>query len=259
MKFRSVLKGLLLSSAVASLTLFVGCGPTYPNCDTDEHCEEYGEYCVDKQCRQCRADEHCNADDACKVCGAGYTCVTRSGCCHSDLDCARGVCRKAAGDETGDCYGNCKDDSHCPAGQKCAGNMCVPKDECTPGGGECGAGFECVDGRCVEMCRPDPVYFDYNESRIRTDQKPSLERAAECIRKRAQSVTVQGHCDERGTDEYNLALGQRRAARVKRYLERLGIAKGTLGTLSYGEERPVCSESYESCWWRNRRAEYSFK
>lgn len=258
MKIRSVLQGLLLVGVMAAMPLGLGCGPTYPECDDDENCADHNEYCVDNLCRECREDGHCNASDSCKVCGAGYTCVTRAGCCHSDLDCPNGVCRKSPGAEAGQCFGNCKDDSQCPTGQKCEGNMCVPAAECT-GPGQCGPDADCIDGRCVDKCKAEPVYFDFDESRIRLDAKPILERGADCIKKRAQAVTIEGHCDERGTDEYNLALGSRRANAAKKYLVGLGLGKDSLSTISYGEERPVCGGHGEDCWWRNRRAEFSFR
>ena len=253
-----VLKGLLVIGVMLGLAVGLGCGPTYPECDDDEHCADHNEFCVDSLCRECRQDGHCNASDSCKVCGAGYRCVKRPGCCHSDLDCPSGVCRMATGAGTGDCYGNCKSDAQCPAGQKCAGNMCVPGPECT-GPGQCGADRECIDGRCIDMCKPGPVYFDYNEARIRMDAKPILEDVAKCVRKRAQSVTVEGHCDERGTDEYNLALGTKRAAAVRRYLSDLGISGSLMTTRSYGEEQPVCSGHSEDCWWRNRRGVVEYR
>ena len=69
-------------------------------------------------------------------------------------------------------------------------------------------------------------------------------------------ATIEGHCDERGTNEYNLALGERRANAAQSYLVSLGVGQARLRTLSYGEERPVCTESTEGCWQRNRRAHF---
>jgi peptidoglycan-associated lipoprotein len=68
--------------------------------------------------------------------------------------------------------------------------------------------------------------------------------------------TIEGHCDERGTNEYNLALGQRRATAAKDYVVSLGVAADLLRTISYGEERPFCRQSDESCWQQNRRAHF---
>ena len=69
-------------------------------------------------------------------------------------------------------------------------------------------------------------------------------------------VSIQGNCDERGTNEYNLALGERRAKSAMKYLNALGISADRMSTISYGEERPVCTEHNESCWWKNRRDDF---
>ncbi len=79
-------------------------------------------------------------------------------------------------------------------------------------------------------------------------------QAAWLERYRNVTLQVQGNCDERGTREYNLALGARRAVSAREYLVSLGVAPGRVDTISYGKERPVCSESSEACWAQNRRA-----
>jgi peptidoglycan-associated lipoprotein len=102
------------------------------------------------------------------------------------------------------------------------------------------------------------VYFDYDKSDIREDMKPVLQANAKWLSTNtAVKVQIEGHCDERGTNEYNLALGQRRADAVKRYLIALGVSAGRLSTISYGEERPVCTEPDESCMSRNRRGQFA--
>jgi peptidoglycan-associated lipoprotein len=101
---------------------------------------------------------------------------------------------------------------------------------------------------------PD-VYFDYDESNLSDDTREKLSRNADLLKSNAQfSVTVEGHADSRGTSEYNLALGERRANAVKDYLKSLGVADTRMRTISYGKERPVCTEEVESCWSQNRRA-----
>jgi peptidoglycan-associated lipoprotein len=101
------------------------------------------------------------------------------------------------------------------------------------------------------------VYFDYDQSALRADTRERLARNAEFLRQHPEyEVTVEGHCDERGTSEYNLALGDRRAHAAVDYLQDLGVARSRLRTVSYGEERPQCAESYEACWQRNRRAHF---
>jgi peptidoglycan-associated lipoprotein len=99
------------------------------------------------------------------------------------------------------------------------------------------------------------VYFDYDESNLSDDARGKLARNADLLKSQAQlMVTIEGHADERGTNEYNLALGERRANAVRDYLGSLGVTGDRLRTISYGEERPVCTQSEESCWSQNRRA-----
>jgi peptidoglycan-associated lipoprotein len=99
------------------------------------------------------------------------------------------------------------------------------------------------------------VYFDYDRASLTEQAREHLARSAELLRQYPQFlVTLEGHCDDRGTPEYNLALGERRAFTARDYLTSLGIDEGRLRTISYGEERPVCSNSAETCWRQNRRA-----
>jgi peptidoglycan-associated lipoprotein len=101
---------------------------------------------------------------------------------------------------------------------------------------------------------PD-VYFDYDESSLSDDTRDKLSRNADLLKSNAQfSVTIEGHADARGTSEYNLALGERRANAVRDYVTSLGVPANRLRTISYGKERPVCTEDTESCWSQNRRA-----
>lgn len=101
----------------------------------------------------------------------------------------------------------------------------------------------------------DTVHFDYDRYNLRDEEKTILQRQATWLnRYPTVRVTIEGNCDERGTREYNLALGARRANSVKEYLASLGVSAGRLDTISYGKERPVCSESNEACWAQNRRA-----
>jgi peptidoglycan-associated lipoprotein len=99
---------------------------------------------------------------------------------------------------------------------------------------------------------PD-VYFQYDEASLSDDARAKLARNADLLKTTQLLVTIEGHADERGTNEYNLALGDRRANAVRDYLTSLGVDAGRLRTLSYGEERPVCTEVDESCWSQNRR------
>ncbi len=97
------------------------------------------------------------------------------------------------------------------------------------------------------------AYFDFNKADIRADARDALSKTAEFLRKYPQiKATIEGRCDERGSTEYNLVLGDRRAAAVKAYLVSLGISADRLNTTSLGKEKPLCSESTEECWQRNR-------
>jgi peptidoglycan-associated lipoprotein len=101
------------------------------------------------------------------------------------------------------------------------------------------------------------VQFDYDRAEIRADARAVLANNAEVLRRLDfLHVTIEGHCDERGTVEYNLALGHRRAKAAYDYVVSLGVPPGRLLATSYGKELPVCSESTEECWARNRRARF---
>lgn len=101
------------------------------------------------------------------------------------------------------------------------------------------------------------VYFDYDQAGLSDATRDRLAANARFFQEHREfQITIEGHCDERGTNEYNLALGDRRANAVKDYLGSFGVAADRLRTISYGEERPFCSESAESCWHENRRAHF---
>jgi peptidoglycan-associated lipoprotein len=103
----------------------------------------------------------------------------------------------------------------------------------------------------------DTVYFDYDRAEIRTDARNSLQgNASVILEKKWPEVVLEGHCDERGSEEYNLALGERRANSVKRYLMNMGVAGSKITTVSYGEARPAKPGHAESAWQYNRRVEF---
>ena len=98
------------------------------------------------------------------------------------------------------------------------------------------------------------VNFDFDKYDLRADAQAVLRAQAAWLNQNpSRTVTIEGHCDERGTREYNLGLGERRANAAKQYLVTLGVAESRLKTTSYGKERPLCVESSESCWEKNRR------
>jgi peptidoglycan-associated lipoprotein len=105
-----------------------------------------------------------------------------------------------------------------------------------------------------------PIFFDFDKSDIRQDAAQILEENAKWLGANPkQLVLIEGHCDSRGTNEYNLALGERRAHSAANFLIGRGVAAGRITVLSYGEERPSCEDETEGCWAKNRRASFLTK
>jgi peptidoglycan-associated lipoprotein len=195
------------------------------------------------------------------------------GACKSDKDCAAQqgfgkVCIQGRCQE-------CAADTDCPAGFACRENKCMPRTECDESR-PCSGGRECQAGRCVTpegptsggagamgagqaaapTCQLQRVQFDFNEASLSAQARDVLAKDADCLKSmKATRVSIEGHADERGTNEYNQHLGQRRAEAVRRYLSNLGVDGGSLDAVSYGEEQPICTEATEACWSQNRRAE----
>jgi peptidoglycan-associated lipoprotein len=230
--------------AVPVLALFLSGCPAKPKngeCKTSEECaaqEGYGKTCVEGRCQECGLDTDCKAGFVCR----SLKCVPRPECERND---------------------------DCPAGKACEAGKCMtvappppPPPECTSDGA-CGSGKACKAGKCVASgpvaCpagggRLLPVFFGFNEAVLTKDAQADLAKNAACIKDRAfVKVTVEGNTDDRGTAEYNLQLGQRRAEAAKKFLVNLGVPAKAVKTVSYGKERPVCTDQVESCWSQNRR------
>ncbi len=119
-----------------------------------------------------------------------------------------------------------------------------------------GAGDSVVGSRRATLLAP--VYFDYDQSELRADTRTALEaKLALLTQYHALRIRVAGHTDDRGADEYNLALGGRRAAAVKRFFTERGVDADRVDVVSFGKERPTCEVEDESCWSQNRRAEFA--
>jgi peptidoglycan-associated lipoprotein len=132
-----------------------------------------------------------------------------------------------------------------------------PVTETTPSAGPSTATTSSIIPGSAEDLRVnvgDTVHFAYNEYNIEDNDKTTLQRQATWLQKYPSiRITVEGDCDERGTREYNLALGARRANAVKEYLVSLGVSAARVDTISYGKEHPICTASNEDCWAQNRR------
>jgi len=113
--------------------------------------------------------------------------------------------------------------------------------------------------RAAEATLTD-IHFDYDKSDVKPEDKVALQRIADFLGAYPQArIQVEGHCDERGTVEYNIALGDRRASAAVSYLAGLGTDRSRFSTISYGKERPLCNEANEPCWSKNRRAHFVLK
>ncbi len=124
------------------------------------------------------------------------------------------------------------------------------------GGGGAGSGVRCT-GCQEELVATvgDRVFFDFDKSDLKPEARATIQRWADYLKKYPNvSVTIEGHCDERGTREYNIALGERRATAAKNFLTSLGVPAAKVSTISYGKERPAVVGSNEAAWSQNRRA-----
>lgn len=191
-------------------------GPDYPLCESDEDCTSHGEYCVNGHCQQCRNDSDCREGQQC----SSGRCEAIEGWCGSDGD--------------------------CPAGQRCRGNRCYAPTAAPPP----------PPPPPPQECQLEPVYFAFDSSELTPAGRDTIARNGDCARQRSISgVTLTGYCDPRGTEQYNLALGERRAQAVRRYLVSLGVPESALSTHSVGSE--FAQGSDEESWARDRRVEFN--
>lgn len=242
-----------------SLPFIAGCPPKYPACKDDDHCRFDGDknevnyICVDGTCRECVGDDDCAEGFECQ----DFTCVPEPEC-RADDDCPGNLlCRN------NECVPECTGNAECAEGMRCENNRCVPDVECVTDG-DCREGYECDGGECIEVptepeCEVETVHFEYDSHTLTSAARAVLSENAECLLQKSGRITLEGHADERGTQEYNLALGERRANSVRRYLMDLGISSDRLRTVSYGKERPVDPRSSEDAWEKNRRVEFELQ
>jgi peptidoglycan-associated lipoprotein len=207
-------------AAVLTITLVAACSPEYPKCDQDEDCHK-GEFCVNNLCQQCRGSEDCPAGQ----------------------ECASGACQAISG--------YCTSTSQCGPGQDCQNNMCVTQtsSELPPP--------SAATTETTSQCELSSVYFDFDSSTLADSARDGLSRNASCVRERGiKAVHLTGLTDPRGTEEYNLALGDRRAQSAQQYMKSLG-AEAEVTYSSMGEE--LASGTDEGGWAKDRRVDVRAK
>ena len=229
MRRNSWLSALMLVLSVLALS---ACKPKYPKCDNDKDCKER-EYCVNGQCQQCRDDKDCKAGEKCN----------------------QGRCEAQSSMSV-----RCSDDLQCPEGQSCIDGICKP----CASDGECGPGGRCDKGRCARgqagkgdtnNCNFEPVYFDFNENVLSTEATAAIDHNAECLKASGPTaLTLTGHTDPRGTEEYNLALSDRRAQAVRDRLQRVGAPTTSVKLVPKGELEAAGTD--ESGWAKDRRVDF---
>ncbi len=232
----------LLVLALSTTALLLTACPSPPKngeCKSSADCAAqagFGKVCVSGKCSECAADADCKAGFVCKA-----TKCEPAGPTAAELAAAEAA-RKAAEEAAARrAAGLCNADADCDGGKTCQGGKCSAVDTA------------CADAGAFT------VRFGFDQSSITGDAPVTLQRLAACLQKApARKITVDGHCDDRGTTAYNLALGKRRAEAVRKYLGDLG-AGGSVETNTYGEEKPLCREATEDCWARNRRAEFKIE
>ena len=221
------------AAAVAAMAVsLAGCPPAYPKCENDSQCKEHNEYCVQGQCQQCAVDGNCPANFVCQA----NKCVPKP-------ECTKDV--------------QCGDKKKCEAG-KCVTDPNAEKPATDP---HADADANQKKYESVSDCHLPPVRFGFNDTVLTPEARQALDGALECLKavSAKQKVVLEGHADERGTEEYNLQLSNRRAAAVKKYLSDLGVSAGKLDTVGYGENKPAVDGHDEAAWTANRRVELTGK
>ena len=261
---------LMTSLLLAMAALLSACpGPDWPKCEKDDHCEKRGDkevnyVCVFGQCQECGRDSDWKEGKKCKRNRCATTCARDADCatserCQPDGTCLKGDEQSIEQTESGQAGSSCLEDADCGSGLACTSGTCETADETqsVPSGessetSQSNRAGE-LEGDCETSVR---VHFEFNLFDLTPDTRQSLDALANCLIINAEwALTIEGHADDRGTTQYNLDLGEKRALAVKEYLVRLGVDRSRVRTLSYGEERPLQEEETESAWAKNRRGE----
>ena len=217
---------------LAFAALLAGCPPriSYPECKVDTDCAAHGEVCLSGFCKECREDANCAAKPDKPVC--------KDALCTATPPAPKPV-ERAAEEE-------CLADADCGEGRACVDKACKAQGGIT----------QSSLSQKLGDCEVKAIYFGFDEATLSPDARQQLEKDFECLQRSTfRRALLSGHTDERGTTEYNVALGERRANAVKKYLVGLGADGHKLKAISYGKERAADPGHDESAWSRNRRVE----
>jgi peptidoglycan-associated lipoprotein len=244
--------------AIALVVVASGCGDKkakYPSCGSDKDCRK-GEHCVNKRCMQCATDSHCKKGETCQ----NGACALAAGGCRDDSNCEPGkVCLQNR-------CSACKADGECGPDRRCSKGRCLARGACKRDE-DCADDEDCVKGTCKRdgrarppdvSCTLEPIYFDYDQAAVDDKSSRILNGIAECVQEApGRGVFLVGHTDPRGTEEYNIALSERRATVVADYLARLGIDPARLRVIPKGETE--ASGADEAGWSQDRRVEIEWQ
>jgi peptidoglycan-associated lipoprotein len=221
--------------AVAGLVIGFACSdpPKKPGCKGDKDCKN-GLVCSDNKCVECRDNSQCPKGKTCKA----NACVTEPECVRDDQCTGGKVC------QAGKCT-PCAADAECGPGGSCESGACKRANKCTTDT-ECADDEDCVNGFCKKAgaasnsgdapCTLATVYFGFDEATIKQSERDRLDANGQCLEKaKGKSVMVVGHTDSSGTEEYNIALSERRAQSVADYLARLGTDPARMQVVPKGE------------------------
>ena len=226
---------LVLLFALGSGLVLTGCPdkkPKFPNCGKDSDCKE-GQHCFNKHCSQCSEDAHCESHESCN----GGSCIVKPGMCNDKSDCTAGqIC------ENNTCTA-CTEDEQCGPGARCSGGACLSRGACNADE-DCQDDEDCIDGTCQGAggedpdlaCTLDSVFFGFDEYSVADAAKETLQKTSTCLQEAPdRKVLVEGHTDDQGTDEYNIALSEKRGRSVADFLARLGMDPARLQVVPKGE------------------------
>lgn len=229
--------------------------PKFPNCSKDKDCKD-GQHCFNKHCSECSEDAHCESHETCN----GGSCIVKSGKCNDKTDCTAGqIC------ENNTCTA-CSEDAQCGTDSRCANGACLTRGSCNENE-DCEDDEDCIDNQCQRegeggepdlSCKLDSVYFGFDEFTVSEQSKEPLASTSQCLQEAPErNVVVEGHTDDQGTDEYNIALSDKRGRSVADFLARLGIDPARLRVVPKGETE--ASGTDEDSRAQERRVDFQWQ